>query len=245
MKNKVILIGLVISISMLFVMQATKEQERKKRITIKNKFLRLGELVKIKEIEFKSLKDENYALIIQQEKLNKQVKQLQNKLDKERQNKDTLVSFQEGLRQKANDLERLEKELKNKEQRIALLKNSFNELEHNYKKLKFKLNQTQTAKTELEKDIIVDKIIERNESRKEEWFPARVLLLNKEFSFAILNLGRKNGLNVGDKFLILRDNQRLGAGYVDKIYKDISIVTFFSPLKNDIKEGDKVRIRIN
>lgn len=68
----------------------------------------------------------------------------------------------------------------------------------------------------------------------------KVLVLNKEYDFAVVNLGSKDGIVTGDLFSVYQGNKYLGDLKVEKVQDAMSAAGFQSEeVKKRIKEGDK------
>lgn len=71
----------------------------------------------------------------------------------------------------------------------------------------------------------------------------RVLKINKEFDFIIIDAGQKDGVEIGRDIEIYRDNQLVGKGRIEKVYESLSAAAILPEFnKDDIKEGDSVKI---
>lgn len=69
----------------------------------------------------------------------------------------------------------------------------------------------------------------------------KVLVVNKDYSFAVIDLGAKNGVKVGDVFSVYHDNKNIGDIKIEKIHDSMSAAGFVAAgLKNKISENDKV-----
>jgi DNA repair exonuclease SbcCD ATPase subunit len=84
-------------------------------------------------------------------------------------------------------------------------------------------------------------------TKKQEEPPAakklegKVLVLNKEYNFVVINLGSKDGINIGDVFSIYHDNKILGDVTIGKVHDSMASADFDSlEIKNKVREGDKV-----
>jgi len=68
-----------------------------------------------------------------------------------------------------------------------------------------------------------------------------VLVVNKEYGFAVISLGLRDGIRVGDVFSIYHNNKYTGDVKVDKVHDAMSAAGFLSPeMKDKVSEGDKV-----
>lgn len=128
--------------------------------------------------------------------------------------------------------------------------------EEEYKSLKTQLEQLQTVKAELEKKlqeaaakgVQLEKIVVKSkESLPQEGtassIEGKILVVNREFDFVVLNLGERDGIELGNIFLVYRDGESLGKVQTEKVYEGMSTATFLPEArKEEIKEGDSVRI---
>lgn len=70
---------------------------------------------------------------------------------------------------------------------------------------------------------------------------ARVLVVNKEYNFAVVSLGTKDGVEVGRKFSLFRGDKYIGDVEIAKVHETMSAANFASPeLKDKVNEGDRV-----
>jgi hypothetical protein len=69
----------------------------------------------------------------------------------------------------------------------------------------------------------------------------QVLVVNKEYSFAVINLGNKSGVQVNQVFSVYHNNRFIGDMKVEKVHDSMAAAGFLtSGLKFKINEGDKV-----
>lgn len=69
---------------------------------------------------------------------------------------------------------------------------------------------------------------------------SKVMIVNKEFNFAVINLGSKDGVSVEDEFSITREGKYIGDLKVEKVHDSMSAAGFLPELKDLIKENDKI-----
>jgi hypothetical protein len=67
-----------------------------------------------------------------------------------------------------------------------------------------------------------------------------VTVVNKEYNFAVINLGQKDGIDTGDQFYVYRDGKVIGEVKVEKVHELMSAAGFKAELKDKIKENDLV-----
>lgn len=69
----------------------------------------------------------------------------------------------------------------------------------------------------------------------------QVLVINREYDFVVVDMGRNQGLSVGQEFRVIRGQDVLATVKVEKVYEDLSAAAIVSENKNvDIREGDLV-----
>ncbi len=69
----------------------------------------------------------------------------------------------------------------------------------------------------------------------------KVLVVNKEYNFAVISFGSKDGVKLGDLFSIYSGKKYIGDVKVEKLHDSMSAAGFMSEdIKNRVKEGDRV-----
>ena len=70
----------------------------------------------------------------------------------------------------------------------------------------------------------------------------QVVVVNREYDFIVMNLGKNHGLSVGQEFQIVRGAEVLGKVKVEKVYDELSAAAILpESQKNNIREGDAVK----
>lgn len=70
----------------------------------------------------------------------------------------------------------------------------------------------------------------------------QVVVVNREYDFIVMNLGKKQGLSVGQEFQVVRGTEVLGKVKVEKIYDELSAAAILPESRKDsIREGDTVK----
>lgn len=71
----------------------------------------------------------------------------------------------------------------------------------------------------------------------------QIVVVNREYDFVVVNMGKNQGLTVGQECQILRDNQVLGRVKLEKVYDELSAAAILPESKKDsIREGDLVKV---
>ena len=69
----------------------------------------------------------------------------------------------------------------------------------------------------------------------------KVLVVNREYDFIVINLGQKDGVNLGDAFEVLRKDKSLGQAKVEEVRDTMSVATpGTKDMIKQIKEDDRV-----
>jgi predicted nucleic acid-binding Zn-ribbon protein len=69
----------------------------------------------------------------------------------------------------------------------------------------------------------------------------RILILNRDYDFVVIDLGSNNGLSVGDIFSVYDQGNYVGDIKIEKLHESMSAAGFLSPkIEEKIKEGDEV-----
>ena len=68
----------------------------------------------------------------------------------------------------------------------------------------------------------------------------KVLIVNKEFNFVVINLGSKDKVSLGDEFQVSRAGKPIGDIKVEKVHEFMSAAGFNESLRDAIRENDKV-----
>lgn len=73
----------------------------------------------------------------------------------------------------------------------------------------------------------------------------KVLVVNRDYNFVVINLGSKDGVNIGNEFSIYHNDKDIGVVKVEKVHDSMAAAGFgSSDIKNKISEGDRaVRIK--
>ena len=69
----------------------------------------------------------------------------------------------------------------------------------------------------------------------------KVLVVNKDYDFVVINLGNKDGVQIGNIFSIYHSNSYLGDVKIEKVHDSMAAAGFMSSdIKGKVSEGDKV-----
>jgi K+ transporter len=93
-------------------------------------------------------------------------------------------------------------------------------------------------------DAKVLKVAAKEQPRLVKALEGKVMIVNKEFNFVVINLGSKDNVKVGDEFSISRAGKSIGDLKVEKVHEAMSAAGFVAELKDLIKENDQVTQKI-
>jgi len=69
----------------------------------------------------------------------------------------------------------------------------------------------------------------------------KVLVINKDYNFVVINIGSKDGVSAGDVFALYHNNKYIGDIKVGKIHESMSAADFTSgSIRDVVSEGDRV-----
>lgn len=224
-----------------------KENERQQRIMVEQT---LEETLQAKEQTLKELnemtrlKDE---VELKAEELKKEAEKLSQDLESEKKEKQLVLTKVEEREKKIKELsvalEENKTELEELMESIASFKNQNEELTS-------QLSQIKLAKRTLEDRILsggsgagtveLEKIVVK---KNDENIKGKVLVVNKEFNFVILDLGRGSNVEAGTILDVKRGTELLGKVEVENVYDDMSSAVILSQWqKGPIQENDIVEL---
>ncbi|MDD5155698.1 MAG: hypothetical protein PHF11_04340 [Candidatus Omnitrophica bacterium] len=72
----------------------------------------------------------------------------------------------------------------------------------------------------------------------------KIIVVNKDYNFVVINLGASDGVSVGEVFSVSRKDKYIGDIKVEKVHDTMSAAGFVSAdLKNKFSEGDRVVLK--
>jgi peptidoglycan hydrolase CwlO-like protein len=184
-------------------------------------------------------------------------------LDKELQQKQEsgtqLTQLQKDLDQEKADKAELEKKLAESQQALVTLNSRIKEMEGQMKDLEgVRATLEEKIKNyEDKKNVELGKIVVNQETTAPASADAaaavvaapakslegKILVVNKEYNFAVINLGVKDGVTNGNIFTVYRSNKPLAELKIEKVHDSMSAAGFTADIKNKIAEGDRVELK--
>ena len=75
-------------------------------------------------------------------------------------------------------------------------------------------------------------------------FEGKLLVVNKDYNFVVINMGSKDGVHAGDIFSVYHAGKYAGDVKVDKVHDSMAAAGFSSAdMKDKVSEGDKVEAK--
>jgi len=190
-----------------------------------------------------------------------QIRQLKSDLEKQ---KGLRGDLENKLKQAENDLSQIRVKLNDLESQKAQLETKVKDLEEQAKQALSKdvelgkivvspdaatgAQEHLTPESDLSSQpISTSPSVSVKEERQESppGLTGKVLVLNKEYNFAVINLGSADGVNIGDIFSVYHNNNYIGDVKIEKVHDSMSAAGFASTaIKDSISEGDKVTQQI-
>jgi len=176
------------------------------------------------------------------------------------------VQAEETLKTSVEDREqeiaRLTKDLEQTRGQQEKLTGQVTELQSERDALKQQLAELERAKGELESKVMelsdrptveLDKVVVSGEpgaggaaampvsAMAGSASSGQVVVVNREYDFIVMNIGKNHGLAIGQEFKVVRGSETLGKVKVEKVYDELSAAAILPESKKDsIREGDAV-----
>ncbi len=227
-------------------------EKAKSKSLVKSKFFWTGitVLLLITSISFYALKEKEKALrIYTQEELTKTVEKkniVENKLAK------TIKAKQIVQEELANEKERslaLEKEVEEKGYQIRLalekLEKEITKRHETEAQLVIAMKEKRALEAKVRQSAKKPKIFELEKIviKPTPTLTGKVLVVNNEYAFVIIDLGKGNNLNLGDILSIYRGDKFIGRVQIEDIEEDISAATILPEWQDrKFKEDDEIRM---
>ncbi|PIP20182.1 MAG: hypothetical protein COX40_06180 [Candidatus Omnitrophica bacterium CG23_combo_of_CG06-09_8_20_14_all_40_11] len=212
----------------------------------------------ISQLELK-LKDAQTSIDTLMGTLEQETKAKQEALDQVQQLK-TDLQQQKGLRvDLETKLQQAQKDAEKTQAQLKEIESQKTELEAKIKELEVQVQQPQTQQQTQAQGVELGTIVVGPEgssvpgqaassvSTKQPKEKAvalslegKVLVVNKDYNFVVINLGSEDGVNSGDIFALYHNNKYIGDIKVEKIHESMSAADFTSASTKDaVSEGDR------
>lgn len=240
MKLKVLIILVVLFFLSTIIAVGKIYRLRRDNISLKEKIEELQIKKKIVETKLKDKEEEISRLLTELEEKAKRITSLEEEkesLTQElRRKEEEVMKEREGILELQERLSKGEMEFKNLLARVKNLESIKKDLEKRLKELEIRTSAVELGKIEVrgeERDI--------QPITPSEKLEGKILVVNKEYDFAVINLGKSDGLNLSDILSVYHEDKHLGNVKVEELRDKLSVVSFLDTgIKDKIKEGDSV-----
>ena len=237
-----------------------KEREYTKRIILEDKLAATLKDKKRLEDEIELAKKAQEQSSAKIKELEIKIKGLESTIDGEKEKSKTALL---NLSNKEEELAKLKEELEKERKEKINISKRLEDMEFDYTRAKAEITRLKDEKTQLEKRIAdlkeksvdLDKIVVNPNAPSstptqtppvltptpKEPLRGRVLVVNKEYSFIVTDLGQKDGLQKGMIFEIMDGTESLGKAEIDKVYDTMSSATVLPNSKiSNMKKGNLI-----
>jgi len=236
-------------------------KEHLKNIALETRIEELDSKYKISEAKFLEAQKVLSSLEVKLREATTQVNDLTNELNQERVSKVEASSNLDQIKSDLEDLKKIRLDLEDKLQQaqdeVAAMQNKLvtlgsekDELEAKVKELEAESQGVELGKIVVTPDAATAKLKAKKpeEEKKgiakvlpEKPVEGKILVVNKEYNFVVINLGSKDGVGIGQVFSIYRGNSYIGDIKVEKLHDSMAAAGFTSEdIRDKVKEGDKV-----
>ena len=239
-------------------------KERAKNIELEEKIEELNIKQKITEAKFLEAQKVISSLEVKINDSTTRISELTDELTKEKATKEEALSDLERVKKEIEDQKVLKSDLENKlnqaqgemksmQSKLTVLDSAKKDLELKIKDLEDKSSQgVELGKIVVNPEPVKADNVKGKKKAKEvkaakvvapvaNEVEGKVLVINKEYNFVVINLGSKDGVGLGQVFSIYRGDNYLGDVKVEKLHDSMAAAGFVSEdVKDKVKEGDKV-----
>lgn len=244
-----LIILLIVAIVAAFLGFIGLQREKQNSAILSDKIAGLEEKKQAVERENITLKEKIDGLSQNISKLETKVKDFDSQLAlvnsdllAEKKAKEDALSDAESLR---NIKSELEAKLKINEEKISSLNSELTAVKTAKGELEKKLKDLEAKSQDVQLDrIVVSSKPEGAEAEAASNLEGKVLVVNREYDFIVVNLGQKDNINIGDKLEVFHLNNKIGEVKIEEVRDTMSVaVPLTQDLVKQISEDDKVIYR--
>lgn len=252
-KGLVLIIMLVVSLALAGTGFYLFQREHVKNLDLANKVADISSKQKITETRLNDAQRSLANLEAKFKDATLQINTLTSQLQEEKTAKEEALArisqMQEDLDQQKKLRSDLEKNLNKAQDDVRTIKTELKKIDTEKVKLESKIKNLEVkSDVELGKIIVSPEVAQAGVkpsvpvvSGAAQGLEGKVLVLNKEYNFVVINLGAKDGLAAGDLFSVYHGNNYLGDIKIEKVQDIMSAAGFVSgDVKNKVKEGDRI-----
>jgi glucan-binding YG repeat protein len=170
-----------------------------------------------------------------------QLAQVKLDLDKQRKSKQDI---EQKLTDNQQEVKKLQAQLKGAEDKKTELEVKIRQLEEVASSEKVELGTIVVGQPEPAAAALPAKASKMKAPATSTALEGKVLVVNKDYNFAVINLGSKDGVKINDTFAIYNKNKYVGDIKIEKVHDSMAAANFVTPdLKEKVREGDKVVLK--
>jgi septal ring factor EnvC (AmiA/AmiB activator) len=256
-----ILISLAIAVSGFYLFQ----KEKAKNLQLQDKLEEITVSLRRTETSLDEYKKKSSDLESQLKLAQGNIEKLKSELQQERTAREQTEAKMELLKQ---DLEQqkglrsdLEKRFSQTQDDAKKTQAQIRELEAKKQELEVKISdlEKQSQGVELGKIVVspetskplevaekpAEPVVKKEKTTATLGREGKVLVVNKDYNFAVINLGSKDGIGPDDLFSVYHNNKYVGDVKVEKVHESMAAAGFVSSdIKDKVFEGDKVAQKV-
>jgi uncharacterized protein (DUF3084 family) len=243
-----IIIGAVICMGSIVTLFILLTNERTEKTMLQNKLAQVMKEKKKLSYELEEMKLIKGDLEIKLSGLEAQAKMLAESYEKEKSQND-IVKLR--LSEKEEELKVTKMELESVQSEKKKLQTMLEDEKTKYNQLKERVDKLVEVKNALEEKVrdIIDKQgieLERIVVKAEGELEGKVLVVNREYNFIVVDIGIRDDIELGDTLLIFRNGKNIGEAQVEKVYGTMSAATIVKEIKSGaILADDNVIVQGN
>ena len=246
------LIGLIfISLALAVGAFYSYQNEHAKTIQLQAQIEELNTRQRITEGKLADSKKVATELQIKLEEAKGQISVLGKELDQEKSARleasNRLEQFKADLEQQKalrRDIETMLNQAKDNGKRLVednkIIRKQKDELEAKIKDLEVGANGVELGTVVVNTESVPVKVEKKSGVSQGKNLEGKVMVVNKDYNFAVINLGSNDGVNIGDQFSVYHGGKIIGEVKVEKVHESMSAAGFAVELKDTLKEDDKV-----
>ena len=254
-KIVLILVAVVSIVSAVFAVMGFigKEREYMKRVVMEDKLALTLKEKKTLEKDLEAAKSAKTLMETKITKFEEKAKELSSQLEEAKQKSE---STNLELEAKKTELAKIKVDLENEKKEKLNISKKLDSLQSDYDKIKREASKLTNENMDLEKKITelqekpsvnLDKIVVNSnegaaaEQAQKPVMQGKVLVVNKEYSFIVSDIGQDKNIQKGMKFDVMDGPKFLGQAEIDKIYDTMSSAAILPGGKiNDMKKGNVI-----
>lgn len=230
------------------------QKEKVKNAILQEDLADVKAQLSVTETKLRQSQDDVAALGQKLQESSSQIEMLMVELDSEKSGKEDALKQVDALKSELEEQKKLkgdlEKDLTQAQAQLTQLQNQAKDLESKKGELESRIKALESQS--VQQDVELGKIVVGSENpsdasgaiQAEPSAPideGKVLLVNKDYNFAVINLGSNQGVSLDNIFSVYHDGAYVGDVKIEKVHPTMSAAGFLSEdIKGKVSEGDKV-----